>query len=312
MMRKTNIGGFTLIELMVVITIIGLLAGMAVPLYGKVREKARDTEVRRDLDIIHKALAQFGTDHNGLYPYRLRALDSMGAEVETSDVSGFFPLGLVGGVLTVDDNGTPRRTYVEGNLVQPVLQRSDDYRYFNQYTDPLVALGYLIRYPRNPFFPRDDRPMGCIVWAFSPTDLTIPAEEVIVSPGDFVYTANMGDVLAGGAGGTNEREDPKSLVPRAVTYEARLPSGSTLDFALDLVDSYQLWAYGALQLNGGRYVAYPNNLWAPAAARRVAPARKDWNGNGFKDMFEGGIALYYAEGTRQFEQTTSTGRKIEY
>lgn len=311
-MEKTNIRGFTLIELMVVIVIIGLLAGMAVPMYGKVREKARDTEIRRDLSIINVALSQFGVDNNGLYPYRIRALDQAGGEQTTSDVPGFYPLALIGGANTVDESGVPRSTYIQQNLVQPRLDDVNQYYYFNQYTDPLVALGYLNRYPQNPFFPRDKRPMGATVWAFLQTDLTIPAERVIITPGDFVYTANMGDALAGGAGGTYEREDPKSTVPRALSYQVDLPSGSVLRFSLDLVDSYQLWAYGALQRNGASWASYPNNFWSPGIGRRATPARKDWNGNGIKDMFERGIALYYAAGTRQFEQSTSTGGKIEY
>jgi len=305
-----NKRGFTLIELMVVIVIIGMLAGIALPMYSKVRDKARDTEVRRNLDVVNTALAQFATDHNGLYPYRLRVATSpTGNEIATSDVDNFYPLGLIGGVLTVDQQGTPRQSYIEQNLVQPRLDGINLYQYFNQYTDPLVALGYLNRYPRNPFFPRDERPMGAMAWAFLPTDVTIPAPEVIVTPGDFVYTSNLGDAVAAAG---NLREDPKSLVPRAINYEVEMPSSGYLYFKLDLVDTYQIWVYGTLHLNGAAWVAYPNNDWAPTSIRRAATARKDWNGNGTKDMFERGIAVYYSGGSKYYEQTTSTGTKIEF
>jgi type IV pilus assembly protein PilA len=42
--RKTNQKGFTMVELMVVVVIVGVLAAVAVPLYGKYVKNARVTE----------------------------------------------------------------------------------------------------------------------------------------------------------------------------------------------------------------------------------------------------------------------------
>ncbi len=311
--EKTK-NGFTLIELLVVIVIIGMIAAIAIPSYQKVRIKARESEVAKNLGTINLALSQFGVDHNGFYPYRVSAVDNAGNVITTSDLDGLYPLGIFGGVKVLDDTGALRSTYVQNGFVQPMFPDDNYYLYFNQYTDPLVALGYLANYPRNPFFPRDDRPMGSIIWAFSGSDLTVPSRSVVVTPGDFVYTFNMGDPVSpggpGGTAGSDEREDPDSTMPNAESYSVELPSGATLNFRLDLIDSYQLWAYGNLPMNGPFWAVYENNDYAPPQ-RRVEP-RRDFNGNGYRDAFEAGIILYYSAGGKFYEQATSAGGKIVF
>ncbi len=314
-MLNKQIKGFTLIELMVVIVIIGMIAAIAIPSYNKVRIRARETEVAKNLSRINEALAQFGVDHNGMYPYRIYMLGPTGQIELTTDLDGFHPLGLIGGVKVVDEYGAPRLDYIRRNFVQPQFPSDDYYLWFNQNTDPLVALGYLNGYPRNPFFPRDDRPMGSILWAFSPEDITIPSPNVRVSPGDFVYTFNMGDPITtgGGAGAIiGEREDPPGVIPQAVSYEVEVRPGITAHYTLDLVDSYQLWVYGKLPLNGPTWAIYPNNSFAPPRDTRGITPRKDFNGNGVKDMFEMGLVAYYSSGGQFYERSTSTGEKYEF
>lgn len=55
--------GFTLIELMVVITIIGVLAGIIMPALSRVREDARRTTCKNNLRNIHKAYTMYMDDH---------------------------------------------------------------------------------------------------------------------------------------------------------------------------------------------------------------------------------------------------------
>lgn len=50
---------FTLIEMLVVIAIIGLLAGIAIPMVGRSREKARETQAAAGANTINMALRQF-------------------------------------------------------------------------------------------------------------------------------------------------------------------------------------------------------------------------------------------------------------
>jgi general secretion pathway protein G len=67
--------GFTLIELMVVLTIIALLLSLAVPRYFHSVSKAREATLRQDLDTMRDAIDKFHGD-NGHYPASLQELVS--------------------------------------------------------------------------------------------------------------------------------------------------------------------------------------------------------------------------------------------
>jgi len=70
-----NPKGFTLIELMVVMTVIALLLSLAVPRYFHSLDKAREATLRQDLGTMRDAIDKFHGD-NGRYPGSLDELVS--------------------------------------------------------------------------------------------------------------------------------------------------------------------------------------------------------------------------------------------
>ena len=62
--------GFTLIELIVVISIIGILAALTMASYSTAQRQARDTQRKNDLAQYRNALENYASAHDGLYTAR--------------------------------------------------------------------------------------------------------------------------------------------------------------------------------------------------------------------------------------------------
>lgn len=69
----TNRDGFTLIEIIIVLSIIGLLLGLAVPQYKNSVLKARETVLKENLFVLRKTIDQYRLD-KGKYPPSLQTL----------------------------------------------------------------------------------------------------------------------------------------------------------------------------------------------------------------------------------------------
>ena len=143
--------GFTLVELMVVITILGILIALAVTNMGPVRERAKEARVMAGLDEIVRALELFYQENNA-YP---------GVAIPKCDEDGFSPF--------FDDSGDPdlytMRGVIGGGFVDhdPLVNPYLDGFYFevdpaigdgsgtDALPDRLRAGGYIENYPQNPF-----------------------------------------------------------------------------------------------------------------------------------------------------------------
>lgn len=69
--------GFTLLEMMIVVTIIGILATLAVPNYTSTVVKAREAALKQGLFVIRDVIDQYRADR-GTYPQTLTDLSAAG------------------------------------------------------------------------------------------------------------------------------------------------------------------------------------------------------------------------------------------
>jgi prepilin-type N-terminal cleavage/methylation domain-containing protein len=67
--------GFTIVELLIVIVVIGILAALVVTTYNGIQERARDTERKTDLNALHSHAEAFQAE-NGKYPSQAQFNDA--------------------------------------------------------------------------------------------------------------------------------------------------------------------------------------------------------------------------------------------
>ncbi len=86
--------GFTLVEIMIVVVIIGLLAAMAIPAFNRVRNKARINTFVNDLRIGKDALETYALDTGGWPPDGIAAMPpELATYVNLARWSQATPLG---------------------------------------------------------------------------------------------------------------------------------------------------------------------------------------------------------------------------
>jgi prepilin-type N-terminal cleavage/methylation domain-containing protein len=70
-MKKKRIAGFTLIELMIVVAIIGILAAVAIPKFADLVTKSKESAAKGSLGAIRSAVSIYYGDTEGGYPSNL-------------------------------------------------------------------------------------------------------------------------------------------------------------------------------------------------------------------------------------------------
>ncbi|MEM7248951.1 MAG: type II secretion system protein [Acidobacteriota bacterium] len=75
--RRGALAGYTLVEMLIVVTLVGIVATMALPSFVHSSRKAREAVLRHDLWILRSTIDQYFTD-KGAYPQDLDQLVQAG------------------------------------------------------------------------------------------------------------------------------------------------------------------------------------------------------------------------------------------
>jgi type IV pilus assembly protein PilA len=90
LLKKKDQKGFTLIELMIVIAIIGILAAIAIPQFSKYRTRAYNTAAKADIKNAYTAAQAYYSDHSA-------AVDAAGLTAYGYTASADVNVGITSG-----------------------------------------------------------------------------------------------------------------------------------------------------------------------------------------------------------------------
>jgi len=100
-----NSRGFTIVELLIVIVVIGILAALVITTYNGIQEKARDTERKTDVNALHGQIEAFQAQ-NGKYPCIAAATSTCADDINSSTFRANNMKGLDPAALADPKNAT--------------------------------------------------------------------------------------------------------------------------------------------------------------------------------------------------------------
>jgi prepilin-type N-terminal cleavage/methylation domain-containing protein len=96
-----NQKGFTLIELMIVVVIIGILAAIAIPNFISMQDRAKESSVKNNMHTLQLAVEDFATQTDGVYPDAAASATPGGSTVQGLCPAGAYPKNPFTGAATV-------------------------------------------------------------------------------------------------------------------------------------------------------------------------------------------------------------------
>ena len=268
--------GFTLIELLVVIVIIGILVAIALPNFIKIKDKAKEAEVKQNLHSIQLAVERYATDMSGNYPYFLFGGDPL---INIGTSNNIFGAGMAyftaSWYLPFDAFAFAPDTAWNYNDGTPANVLAGDVE--QGWGDTLQYEAYMTKYPRNPFMVGDaakqfsweyldssnvqdyagwgghdgDLMFNIGPWGELPQMIRIDiggAEEVFLDmPGQFYYHPRWADAVTNYGHNTAQANFTGGLV--ALDYFTVPLNDSAEVGSLDVI-GYDLAAVGAARTKG--------------------------------------------------------------
>ena len=118
-----NRGGFTLVEIMIVVAIIALLAAIAVPNFLRARKRSQASRVLQDMRMVDSAIDQYAIETNkssnmGVSWTDIKAYLKTGSKLYNSGGTDMLGYAINGGTFTVD--GIPRISSTTYNALSDV------------------------------------------------------------------------------------------------------------------------------------------------------------------------------------------------
>ena len=105
-MQKSKKSGFTLVEIMIVVAIIGLLAAIAIPSFVNARTKSQTNACINNLRQVSGAKDQYALDHSGTAPSAISDLvTTYITKTPTCPAAGTYTIGALGTDPACDKSG---------------------------------------------------------------------------------------------------------------------------------------------------------------------------------------------------------------